>query len=236
MSRAILAPEVLARWIAHTERYEGRIPWMYLDIRGLVTVGAGVLVDPVDLAVGLPLRHRSTGGYAHPAEIRAEWYRLKAQPGLAHAGARAAGVLASLALSEGDLDALTWARLDSTVAALVRRWPDLPGWPWQVQLAVCSWAWAVGALAQWPKFDAALKAQDWATAAEECRIREEGNPGVVPRNTENRRLLMEAAQLGATIPAPPPTEPIPEGELRALVADTGEGLARDLLAEGYRAR
>lgn len=196
MTRAILSPEVTARWISHTERYEGHIPWMYLDIRGLVTIGAGALVDPVDLAVGLPLRHRSTGTLATPEAIRREWYALKGQPGLAHAGARAAGALATLALSDADLDALTWRRLDSTVAALVGRWPELPSWPWQAQLAVCSWAWAVGAMApaeEWPKFTAALQAQDWATAAQECRIREEGNPGVAPRNRENKRLFEEAA-------------------------------------------
>jgi hypothetical protein len=35
---------------------------------------------------------------------------------------------------------------------------------------------------------------------------------------------------------PPPTDRIPEGEIRALVAETGDQLARELLAEGYRRR
>jgi GH24 family phage-related lysozyme (muramidase) len=251
VSRTLLAPEVIARWIPHTERYEGRIPWMYLDIRGLVTIGAGCLVDPVELALRLPLR--LDGRQATPGEIAAEWRALKARPSLAQQGAAAAGRVARLRLTGPDLDALTWARLDSTVAALVRRWPELPSWPWQAQLAVCSWAWAVGALAQgWPKFEAALHAQDWATAAAECRIRDADNPGVTPRNTENRRLFLEAAERAATVPPPedrpssppvvivgdepPPTDRIPEGEIRALVAETGDQLARELLAEGYRRR
>jgi GH24 family phage-related lysozyme (muramidase) len=193
VSRKILHPEVLARWIRHTERYEGRIPWMYLDIRGLVTIGAGVLVDPLELALRLPLQ--LDGRPATPGEIATEWRALKKRHSLAQQGAGAASKITRLRLTEADLDALTWSRLDSTVAALVRRWPGLPGWPWQAQLAVCSWAWAVGALAQgWPRFEAALRAQDWATAAAECRIREAGNPGVAPRNAENRRLFLEVAE------------------------------------------
>jgi GH24 family phage-related lysozyme (muramidase) len=251
MSRAILAPEVLDHWIRHTERYEGRIPWMYLDIRGLVTIGAGVLVDPVELALRLPLQ--LDGRQASPSEIADEWRALKARPSLAQQGAGAAGRVARLRLTGADLDALTWARLDSTVRALVRRWPGLPGWPWQAQLAVCSWAWAVGAAAQgWPRFEAALHAQDWTTAAEQCRIRDEDNPGVTPRNAENRRLFLEAAAGATTVPPPedrpssppvvivddeaPATDRLPVGEVAALVAETGDQLARELLAEGYRRR
>lgn len=251
MSRKILHPEVLTHWIRHTERYEGRIPWMYLDIRGLVTIGAGVLVDPVDLALRLPLQ--LDGRPATPGEIAAEWRALKARPSLAQQGAGAAGRVARLRLTAVDLDALTWARLDSTVGALVRRWPGLPGWPWQAQMATCSWAWAVGAMAQgWPKFEAALHAQDWATAAAECRIRDADNLGVTPRNAENKRLFLAAAETATTVPSPedrpssppvivvddeaPATERIPVGEIQALVAETSDDLARELLAEGYRRR
>jgi len=251
MSRTALHPEVLEHWIRHTERYEGRIPWMYLDIRGLVTSGAGVLVDPVELAMRLPLR--LDGRQASPSEIASEWRALKGRPSLAQQGAAAAGRIARLRLTGPDLDALTWTRLDSTVAALCRRWPGLPSWPWQSQLAVCSWAWAVGALAQgWPRFEAALHARDWATAAAECRIRDADNPGVTPRNAENRRLFLAAAETATTVPPPedrpssppvvivddeaPVTERIPEGEVRALVAETSDQLAQELLRRGYRDR
>jgi GH24 family phage-related lysozyme (muramidase) len=242
-ARDALSAEVLARWIAHTERYEGRIPWLYLDIKGLVTIGAGVLVDPVALALRLPLRH-ADGSTATPAEIEAEWKAIKARPTLAQQGAGAAGRIARLRLSGADLDALTWARLDSTVAALVRRWPELPTWPWQAQFAVCSWAWAVGAMAQgWPRFEAALHAQDWTTAADECRIREAGNPGVAPRNVENRRLFLDAVP--PVVPAPRDTEPVPDTDpmpdsLRAttldLVRATIDQSTRNALADGYRRR
>jgi len=203
------------------------------------------------MAMRLPLQ--LDGRPATPGEIADEWRALKARPSLAQQGAGAAGRIARLRLTGADLDALTWARLDSTVKVLVRRWPGLPGWPWQAQLAVCSWAWAVGAMAQgWPRFEAALHAQDWTTAAEQCRIRDADNPGVTPRNAENRRLFLDAAAGATTVPPPedrpssppvvivddeaPVTERIPEGEVRALVAETGDQLAQELLREGYRRR
>lgn len=239
--RNALNAEVLTRWIAHTERYEGRIPWLYLDIKGLVTIGAGVLVDPVALAIRLPLRH-GDGRLATAEEIGEEWTRVKSTPVLAQQGAAAAARVTRLRLSGADLDALTWARLDSTVAALVRRWPALPSWPWQAQLAVCSWAWAVGAMAQgWPRFDAALHAQDWTAAAAECRIREAGNPGVAPRNVENRRLFLDAVPPSPTVPPAPPsdTEVMTDAqrqEVMALVHATLDQSTRDALADGYRRR
>lgn len=205
-----LHPEARARFVAFTERYEGRIDFLYADIKGLVTIGAGCLVDPVSLALSLRLRWPD-GGLASADQIRDEWMRIKTTPGLAQKGAGAASKVAKLRLSPADLDALTLARLDATVTALVRRWPAFASWPWRAQLAVCSWAWAVGAAAKFPKFEAALLAGDWAAAAEECTIREEGNPGVAPRNRANRELLLQAA---AEVEAPPDTDratPPPEG-------------------------
>ena len=253
---ALLREEAVARWIAHTERYEGRIPWLYLDILGLVTIGAGCLVDPVALALPLPLR-RPDGGFATDEEIAAEWKALKARRDLAQLGAGAAGKIARLRLSDADLDALTWGRLNTTVAALVRRWPGLPSWPWQAQLAVCSWAWAVGTAAKgWPKFEAALHAQDWSTAAAECKIREEGNPGVAPRNVENRRLFLDAVGPAPVEPpvedrpssppvvivedeAIPDTDPMTEAQRREVLRLTHltyDRAARDAIADGYKHR
>ena len=111
--------------------------------------------------------------------------------------------------------------------------PALPSWPWEAQMATLSLCWAVGtALPRgWPRLTAALRAQDWATAAAECEIRSEGNPGVVPRNERNRQLYLDAASERETVPPV-----VTDGEVRQLQAETFEALARDLLAEGYRRR
>lgn len=234
----MIAPEVRAGWVAYSAPLEGVIPWMYLDVRGLVTCAIGVLIEPVEQALYLPWVHRSMGQPATPDQIRREWLAIKGQPGLAKAGAGAAGKIAQLTLTASGVEQVTLAKLDVMARALHEHFPDLSSWPWQAQMATLSLCWAVGtALPRgWPRLTAALRAQDWAAAAEQCEIRSEGNPGVIPRSRRQRALYLEAAQLGATIPAPPPTEPIPEGEIRELVASTAEGLSLGLLAEGYRAR
>ena len=43
--------DVRAAFLSFTTRLEGRVPYMYLDIKGLVTIGVGNLIDPVDLAL-----------------------------------------------------------------------------------------------------------------------------------------------------------------------------------------
>ena len=43
---------------AFSGRFEGRVPYMYLDVLGLVTVGVGNLVDPVETAQALPFHFR----------------------------------------------------------------------------------------------------------------------------------------------------------------------------------
>ena len=45
---------------AFTLPLEGEIAWMYLDTLGLVTVGLGNLIDPVELALELPFVYRAT--------------------------------------------------------------------------------------------------------------------------------------------------------------------------------
>src|SRR5690606_6058570 len=57
---------------------EGRVDCMYLDVKGLVTVGVGNLVDPVHLAERLPFR-RPDGSLATREEIRAAWHTVKTQ-------------------------------------------------------------------------------------------------------------------------------------------------------------
>ena len=50
----LVHPSVLADWGAWTAQFEGRVAWPYLDVKGLVTVGLGCLIDPVSAALPLP--------------------------------------------------------------------------------------------------------------------------------------------------------------------------------------
>src|SRR5207244_2818316 len=58
-------------FLAFSRPLEGRVPWMYLDIKGLVKTGVGNLIDPVGLALKLPFVHKADGSPASEVEIRA---------------------------------------------------------------------------------------------------------------------------------------------------------------------
>lgn len=178
-----------------TRPLEGCIEHLYLDVKGLPTIACGVLIATEATARALPLVHKD-GTPATEDERAADWYRVKARRELAQQGARAAAAVAQLRLTPDGVEQVTWAKLELTVEALIRRFPAFGEWPASAQLAVVSLAWACGPAFAFPKCEAALRAQDWAGAAAECAINSKGNPGVVPRNRANRALLLGAAAGG----------------------------------------
>ena len=61
-----------------SRKFEGYVNWMYLDVKTLITVGVGNLIDPVSLAVNLPFTKKD-GTKASQDEIKAEWTQLKSR-------------------------------------------------------------------------------------------------------------------------------------------------------------
>jgi hypothetical protein len=171
---------------------------MYLDVKGLVTVGVGNLVDPMELAVQLPFRLRANPGTAaSPEQIAEEWRRIKSNLGLAKAGYRASEALTQLMLDDAGIDALITQRLIANEPVL-KKYPsfcEFDSWPADAQLGLLSMAWALGpgGPAAFPHFATACGHQDFAAAATNCAISENGNPGVAPRNRANRTLFGNAA-------------------------------------------
>jgi GH24 family phage-related lysozyme (muramidase) len=178
-----------------TKTFEGRVPWMYLDIKGLVTVAVGNLIDPVDAALSLPFVHKTDNTPATKDEIRAEWTSLKAKTDLATKGYKACESITNLRLTDPGMDSLVDSKLTLDETALKKSFPNWDEWPADAQLGVLSMAWALGAgfAAKWPKFAAAAKAGDWVTASSNCAIDTTGNPGVVKRNDADIKLFKNAA-------------------------------------------
>jgi GH24 family phage-related lysozyme (muramidase) len=178
-----------------TKALEGRVPWMYLDVKTLVTVGMGNRVDPVEDALVLPFIHKADQAPVSKGEIRAEWQILKSRPQLAMRGYRACEEITNLRLSDTAMDDLVDHELEANEAILTRTFSHWHSWPADAQLGVLSMAWALGAgfTAHWPKFTAAADAQDWSAAAAECKISEVGNAGVEPRNLADAVLFGNAA-------------------------------------------
>lgn len=183
---------------ALSKRFEGYVRWMYLDIKGLVTIGVGNLIDPESLAQSLPFVDGS-GARATKEVISAEWRKLKATPALAQKGHKACEALTELRLSDADIDALVRQRLASNEVGLTKFFSDFEEWPADAQLGMLSMAWAMGSgfPAKWPRFRAACAARDWLVAAADCRMKEAGNPGIVPRNDANERAFKNAHQVVA---------------------------------------
>ncbi len=182
---------VRAAWIDFTKPMEGGVSWMYLDIKGLVTIAYGNLVDPASHAMRLPLV-RPDGSQATQQEIAAAWLAVKGQPQLAQQGYRAAARWTTLRLTDEGMANVALSKFDDFGKELLRRFPDIEEWPADAQLATMSMAWACGPWFAFPSLVIALHDQDFARAATLCHINEAGNPGLIPRNIVNKRLYMNA--------------------------------------------
>ena len=195
-------PSVQSYLPLFSQTFEGRVSHMYLDIKGLVTVGVGNLIDPVELALALPFRVKNLPDTpANRARIAAEWQAIKSDRSLAEKGAQACAPLTALELSDEAIDALIAQRAAEDEQSLKRQpqFASFDTWPADAQLALLSMAWALGpgGVAGFPKLSAACHALDFHSAAAECEISEDGNAGVVPRNAANRALFLNAAHVCA---------------------------------------
>lgn len=191
-------PSVQSYFRAFNEPFEGAVPYMYLDVKGLVTVGVGNLIDPVELATALPFQFKNQPQqHAWPAQIEAEWHKLKSDSSLASRGHLACGALTEFELGEEAIDNLINHRLASNekIVKSQESFQAFDNWPADAQLALLSMAWAMGpdGFRTFPNFRAACQKMDFETAAKESRLDENGNPGLIPRNQANFALFTNAA-------------------------------------------
>ena len=178
-------------FVAFTSKFEGVVRWMYLDIKGLVTVGIGNLCDPVGIALGLPFVH--DGDYpASRDEIALAWHTVKDRQDLARLGHRACEHLTTIRLTPEGINQVVNDKLQENWGFLAKRFPDIEDWPADAQLGILSMAWAAGPGFIAPKFSACCRLLDFEGAARECRFQDSHNPGLVPRNDANEVLFRNA--------------------------------------------
>jgi hypothetical protein len=178
---------------------EGRVPGMYCDILGLVTCAVGNLIDPIRQVEGIPWT-LADGSPADMAQVRADWHLLK--DGAQHYSKvhwRYALAATKSRLTDEAIDGLVLRVLGVNESYMRKAFAAWDAFPADAQLAIMSMCWAVGA--GWPtKFPNLKKyvlAQDWEGCVASCKIREAGNPGVVPRNAKNRFCFHNAALVKA---------------------------------------
>ncbi|MET9894441.1 peptidoglycan-binding domain-containing protein [Streptomyces sp. NPDC006465] len=214
-------------FLPFNEPMEGRVRFMYLDVKSLVSTGVGNLLDaddpgnfgsnPQPLADIFTLGwfDKTTTAAADHTEISAEYQNVKfsntASKPLADKEA-----ITRLRITDAAINDLVSHKLDSFENSLRQRadFADLDQWPADGQLGLFSMAWAMGPLFKFPKFQAAAAAQDWLTMALECKMTEAGNPGVIPRNVRNGLLFTLAGWMAD----PPP------GDFTQLVFDPTQKL------------
>lgn len=177
---------------------EGVVPWMYVDVKQLVTVAIGNLIDTPDSAVALPFVRKRTGERATRTEILAEWSMVKTHPTAARQGHRALEAVTELRLTPEGIRSLVMRKLESNHAVLVGWYPELESWPADAILAVYSMAWACGPAfggthaGGFPRLAAALRARDFGECERQCHMNEAGNAGLIPRNKANKALFRAA--------------------------------------------
>jgi hypothetical protein len=192
---------------------EGRVNGMYCDILGLITCAVGNLIDTrtagtYPTALVEAIRWTLADGSRAPLDVvRADWWKLK-QNAAHYAKLHWKYALAATKcrLTEEEIDRIVKERLAINEAETRKAFPDWDTFPADAQLAVMSMCWAVGTgwPQKFPRFAALVEAQDWQRAAAfddpknpkgnwPGKIREAGNPGIVPRNLKNRFCLLNAA-------------------------------------------
>lgn len=187
-------------------QYEGSVDFFYQDVLGLVSIGVGILADPIRLAMNLPMVHPD-GTPATANDIAAEWSKVKAlgsgtyqqgNPAAKH-GHNYARPFTRLRMTEQGLRDSLLGKLHQNDLQLRKRFPAFEEWPADAQLALHSWAWGVGAAAPYPKMTAALLQKDFREASAQVTIKANVDGqmvelyGLKPRNAANRALLLNAA-------------------------------------------
>ena len=199
-----MKPEVCEAFCDFTDRFEGKLPFMYTDSVGLVTTGRGNLIDggarrnvvndPLGMtgpqpALALPWRY-ADGSIAPARDIQMAWWAVKnAWPKVQ---SNHCGYLTTMRLTDGAIDQLTFSVLSQMWHEAAERFKAIESWPACAQLGVMSMAWAMGGAfeAGFPKFCAAADAQDWTTCAVECRMTKPPVPEA--RNDANVKLFLGA--------------------------------------------
>jgi GH24 family phage-related lysozyme (muramidase) len=150
---------------ARLRNLEGAVAWMYLDLKGLVTVGVGHLLETPEEAATLPFRVRVTGEPASPGLVRADWLRIKnAKPAML---ARYYRQFSTTGLSSAAIDQALASNIEIHWHGVLAARPECANFPEPAQQIVAEMAFALGVsgLLAYKKMLAAMALGDWETAA-----------------------------------------------------------------------
>jgi GH24 family phage-related lysozyme (muramidase) len=187
-SKPILGPRIsyrktpdidLGNFVDHlkTDGVEGFAQHMYLDQKGNVTVGIGLLLATAQKAMTLPFVKKPLMKPAHPKHIENAYNKVKA--------AKPTGVasdfkhLTSLIISEADAILLTLDFIDKIIVEIRVVFPDFDTYPVNAKKGILDMFYTIGTpniISGWPLFRGAVKRRDWKEA-----VVQEKDRGVGPK-------------------------------------------------------
>lgn len=169
------------RFVPSCKRWEAVVPYMYLDEKGLVTVGVGNLLKTEAAALVLPFQNRAAGRLATPGEIRARYQAVKAMnPAMKWTRYRLTSP--EIELDPEEIDKLLLKRIEEFLAGLRRRYQGFDDFPFSAQEGCLDMVFTMGlgieagppkerkGMAGFPTFNGALRSKppNWILASNEC--------------------------------------------------------------------
>lgn len=159
------------------EEYEGRVPFMYLDTKGNVTVGIGHLLATAEHAKALPFISKVTAQPADSQQITDEFNLVKSQFLSRNQGIKRFKAITMLCISNATIDELTEKYITSFTRDLISIYGShfFLTIPDPVKLALYDMIFNLGMWGlknEWPKFNRHIINRDWKSAAVECQRNE----------------------------------------------------------------
>lgn len=182
-----------------SERLEGVVRWPYCDVRRLLTVAVGCILEPRALALSLPWQ--IDGRRATDAEVRADLQAVKDSAGTWEKPwtAKRQESLSRIRLTDVGVDQLVDKRLEANVHWFrTKLFPEWDEYSADAQLAMMLTAWGIGAAFDRaspprPGLVAAIRERDWLSAKTHAHLSEVNNSGVIERNRAIERCFDNAA-------------------------------------------
>lgn len=196
-------PKLLDEFPEWTGKYEAVVPYMYLDVKGIVTFGIGHAAFSSDTVANLPWYHKGTDVRATEAQIRNEWASVRDNKMLAKHGIFNGHAANFTRLRMKIEDVYEDARnvMRHNHAVMLKQYPDMESWPLDAQMATHSMAWACGPAFGLPgpnrfvTLAKHLRDADFNRASEHCHMNETGNAGLIPRNIANKLMYRNSADV-----------------------------------------
>lgn len=169
--------------------WEGKVPWMYLDSKGLVTVGVGFYLKDVAQAQALPFINTSTDATASKDEIKTAYEAVAKME--AKLGAKKYKLDPSIELAEDRFREIAIQKLKKTYVPAMRKYfAGFDTYPTSAQRALIDLAYNGGAFGTSQlRLAADVLERRWRDAAANVPVRGQ------QRRTDFRIQLFEAAAL-----------------------------------------